>query len=48
MMNQGVEKVFWTDPYATMLDTRVASVDGGAITVERTIFFAFCGWPRER
>ena len=43
MTDRGVEKVFWTDPYATTVDTRVASVDGGAIMVERTIFFAFSG-----
>lgn len=38
-----VEKIFWTDPYATTLDTRIAGVDGDDITVERTIFFAFSG-----
>lgn len=43
MKPPGVEKAFWTDPYATTLETRIASVDGGDITVERTIFFAFSG-----
>lgn len=42
-MNGSVEKVFWTDPYATTLETKIASVDGNDVTVERTIFFAFSG-----
>lgn len=42
-MTAAVEKVFWTDPYATALDTMVSGVDGDNITVQRTIFFAFSG-----
>jgi len=38
-----VEKVFWTNPYLTELATRIVSVNGNNITVERTIFFAFSG-----
>lgn len=38
-----VEKVFWTTPYLTKLDTHIASVNGNDITVERTIFYAFSG-----
>lgn len=36
-------KQFWIDPYATTLDTRVASIEGAAITVEETIFYAESG-----
>jgi len=36
-------KLFWQNPYLTTLDTSVASVDGNAITLEKTIFFAFAG-----
>lgn len=39
-MNSAVEKVFWSDPYATTLETIVA---GGDITVRRTVFFALSG-----
>jgi len=42
-MNPNVKKMFWVDPYVTTLETRVASVNGGNITVDRTIFFAFSG-----
>ncbi|MFC0211894.1 hypothetical protein ACFFK0_05420 [Paenibacillus chartarius] len=38
-----VEKVFWTNPYLTKLDTRIASVSGNNVTVEQTIFYAFSG-----
>ena len=38
-----VEKVFWSDPYQTRLATRVASVEGDAVTLEETVFFAFSG-----
>lgn len=38
-----VEKVFWTNPYLTKLDTRISSVNGNDITVERTILYAFSG-----
>ena len=43
MGNSRVDKVFWTDPYLTELETRVTGVDGDDVTVERTIFFAFSG-----
>src|SRR5258706_10265151 len=36
-------KRFWDDPYATMLDTCVASVTGNDLTLEETIFYAFSG-----
>jgi len=36
-------KVFWEDPYQTVLDTTVATVSGPDITLEATILFAFSG-----
>jgi Ser-tRNA(Ala) deacylase AlaX len=36
-------KMFWQDPYLTRLDTSVTSVNGSAITVAETIFYAFNG-----
>jgi len=36
-------KLFWQDPYRTLLDTRIASVDGDVVTLEETIFYAFSG-----
>jgi Ser-tRNA(Ala) deacylase AlaX len=36
-------KRFWTEPYLTELQTRVATVDGAAVTVEETIFYAESG-----
>lgn len=38
-----VEKVFWTDPYLTKIDTHVSSVNANDITVDRTILYAFSG-----
>jgi Ser-tRNA(Ala) deacylase AlaX len=38
-----VRKVFWDDPYLTRLDTHVASVSGGDMTVAETILYAFSG-----
>jgi Ser-tRNA(Ala) deacylase AlaX len=38
-----VEKVFWSDPYLTVLTSKVANVQGNIITLERTIFYAFSG-----
>ncbi|PYI51591.1 alanine--tRNA ligase-related protein [Paenibacillus flagellatus] len=38
-----VEKMFWTNPYLTRLDTRISGVSGQQITVEQTIFYAFSG-----
>lgn len=36
-------KLFWQDPYRRALDTVVATVEGDAITVAETIFYAFSG-----
>lgn len=36
-------KHFWTDPYARTLDTRIATLDGAAVTVDATIFYAESG-----
>jgi Ser-tRNA(Ala) deacylase AlaX len=36
-------KVFWEDPYLTRLDTRVTSVQGDDVTVDKTIFYALSG-----
>lgn len=41
--NQIVEKIFWSDPYLTELQTRVATAQGDTITLEQTIFYAFSG-----
>lgn len=38
-----VEKIFWQDPYLTKLITKVRSVIGDKITLEKTIFYAFSG-----
>ncbi|WP_428608892.1 hypothetical protein [Sedimenticola sp.] len=38
-----VEKLFWQDPYLTRLEARVVGVDGDAITLDRTIYFAQSG-----
>ncbi len=38
-----VEKVFWIDPYLTELRTRIATVEGAVVTLEKTIFYAFSG-----
>lgn len=38
-----VEKIFWTNPYLTELDTRITSVNDNDLTVEQTIFYAFSG-----
>lgn len=36
-------KIFWSDPYQTVLETTVATVSGSDITLSETIFFAFSG-----
>lgn len=36
-------KAFWQDPYLTALDTRIATVAGDEVMVERTIFYAESG-----
>lgn len=38
-----VRKVFWEDPYLTSLQAKVTSVEGGTVTLDHTIFFAFSG-----
>ena len=38
-----VEKLFWTNPYLTELNTRISTVNGNDLTVEQTIFYAFSG-----
>jgi len=37
------KKLFWNAPYLSELRTRVTGVQGGDITVEETIFYAFSG-----
>ena len=37
------KKIFWTDPYLTQLETRVASVAGAEVALEATIFYALSG-----
>ena len=36
-------KLFWTDPYLTRLETRIATVAGPEVTLEETIFYALSG-----
>jgi Ser-tRNA(Ala) deacylase AlaX len=36
-------KLFWTDPYLTRLETRIAAVHGDEVTVDETIFYALSG-----
>lgn len=38
-----VAKLFWQDPYRTSLDTRIAAVEGDAVRLQETIFYAFSG-----
>jgi Ser-tRNA(Ala) deacylase AlaX len=37
------KKLFWTDPYLTQLETRIATVTGPKITLDATIFYALSG-----
>lgn len=37
------KKIFWSNPYQTVHETVVTSVNGSDITLESTIFFAFSG-----
>jgi Ser-tRNA(Ala) deacylase AlaX len=37
------EKLFWQNPYLTELNTHITGVNGGAVTVAQTIFYAFSG-----
>jgi len=34
---------FWTEPYLTSLETRIASAEGEVVTLAETIFYAFSG-----
>ncbi len=36
-------KLFWSDPYLTVLETTVSTVSGSNVTLAETIFFAFSG-----
>jgi Ser-tRNA(Ala) deacylase AlaX len=36
-------KVYWEDPYLARLETRIMSIDGASVTVERTILYPFSG-----
>lgn len=38
-----VQKLFWSDPYLTELETEITSVSGNAVTLDQTVFFAFSG-----
>jgi Ser-tRNA(Ala) deacylase AlaX len=42
-MHMAVQKIFWDDPYLTEIETRIQSVNGNIITVDRTIAYAFAG-----
>jgi Ser-tRNA(Ala) deacylase AlaX len=37
------DKLFWENPYLTRCEATVTSVDGPAVTVDRTVAFAFSG-----
>lgn len=43
MSHSPTQKLFWADPYQTELDTTITSVNGSAVTVAQTIFYAFSG-----
>ena len=36
-------KLFWDDPYRTILETQVSSVDGDVVSLAETIFYALSG-----
>ena len=36
-------KVFWEDPYLTLLEARITGVTGDDVTLDRTIFYALSG-----
>lgn len=38
-----MRKVFWDNPYQTILTTSVAVVNGNEIMCNETIIFSFCG-----
>jgi Ser-tRNA(Ala) deacylase AlaX len=37
------KKIFWTDPYLTRMETRIATSAGAEVTLEATIFYALSG-----
>lgn len=37
------QKLFWQDPYRTELQTQVTAVEGDAVRLAQTVFFAFSG-----
>jgi hypothetical protein len=37
------KKVFWENPYLCESEIRVAADTGRDVTIEETIFYAFCG-----
>ena len=37
------KKLFWSDPYLARLDTTILEVNGNAISLQETIFYAFSG-----
>jgi len=37
------QKIFWSDPYQTSLQTQISAIDGNDIRLASTIFFAFSG-----
>lgn len=43
MVNMTVQKLFWDDPYLSEIETKVKSMNGNIITVDRTIAYAFAG-----
>lgn len=38
-----MRRAFWEDPYRFRLETTVSAVDGNAVTLAETIFYAFAG-----
>ncbi len=38
-----VHKVYWDNPYLTSLSATVTSTEGGIVTLDQTIFYAFSG-----
>lgn len=38
-----VQKLFWNDPYLSEIETKVKSMNGNTLTVDRTIAYAFAG-----
>jgi Ser-tRNA(Ala) deacylase AlaX len=38
-----VKKMFWEDPYLKTCTAKIMNMDGGCITLDQTVFFAFSG-----